>query len=126
MAASKGIDIGLTWGGVAVDGLREKGIECNGEGVDVTSDDDAGKRKLLTVSAQDEVNLSISGVTKSRLLLKDWMNGNRTKTCVITYPDGATITGDFYMASYTDTGPYNDAVTFEATLQSSGNFAFAE
>ena len=124
MGAEVGRAINFTWGGSAILGLREKGIAMNGEPIDVTSDEDSGKRKLLTASAQDEVNVSLSGVTKDRRLMTDWFAGNRTKAGVLTYSDGSQISGDFFLASYTDTGPYNDAVTFEAELQSTGTITF--
>lgn len=124
MAAMKGRNIGFTWGGAAVLGIREKGIALNGEGIDITSDDDNGKRALLDVSAEDQVDLTISGVTKDAILKTDWFAGTRTKEVELTYPNGDTITGQFFLANYTDTGPYNDAVTFEATLQSTGDFTF--
>lgn len=121
----KGNAIEFEWGtGVAIPGIREKGIALNGEAVDVSSDDDNGWRALLDVSAEDQVDITISGVTKSRLLKKDWFAGTRTKEVTITYPNGDTLVGEFYMANYTDTGNYKDAVTFEATLQSTGAVVF--
>ena len=42
----------------------------------------------------------------------------------IEYPDGATLAGDFYLASVEETGAYNEAVTFSASLQSSGQWTY--
>jgi predicted secreted protein len=39
---------------------------------------------------------------------------------IIEYVDGPTATGDFFLESIEYTGVYNDAVTFTATLSSSG------
>jgi predicted secreted protein len=124
MAGFAGRDIDFLWGGAAVLGVREKGIELNGEPINVTSDEDNGKRTLLTVSAEDEVNLSISGVTKSNALKSDWHAGTRTKAVIITYPNGDVLSGTFFMASFSETGPYNDATTFEMALQSTGAVTF--
>lgn len=120
MTASAGRSIALTWNAVAVAGVREKGIAMAGEPIDVTSDEDAGWRTLLTVAGQNEVTVTISGVTKSSVLREDWFAGTRTRALVITYPDGGELSGNFYLSAYTDTGPYNDAATFEATLVSTG------
>jgi predicted secreted protein len=120
MPAFKGRDIQLTWGGEVIPGVREKSAALNGEAVDVSSDEDNGWRSLLAVSAENQVDVGISGVTKNDRLKRDWFAGTRTKTVVITYPDGGVISGTFFLATYTDTGPYNDATTFEAELQSTG------
>lgn len=128
MAAHAGRRIELTWGGEPIPGVREKSVALNGEPIDITSDDSLGWRELLAQdAAENQVNVSISGVTKSFALKQDWFgpNDSRMKVVTITYPDGGVLTGNFYLASYTDTGPYNDATTFEAELQSSGVIAFS-
>lgn len=129
MAGMVGRQIRLNFGGDSpadeIPGVREKSVALNGEPIDVTSDEDAGKRTLLeNISAQDEVNISVSGVTKSARLRQAWFDNHRTQPCSIEYPDGATISGTFFLQSYTETGPYNDAVTFEAELMSSGTVTY--
>ncbi len=123
-----GRDIDFFWGGNSpgdqILGVREKGIEINGEAVDVTSDENDGWRTLLTTPGQKEVTISVSGVTKDQRLKTDWFNNNRTQPVTITYPDGSIMAGNFYLSSYTDTGPYNDATTFEAELMNSGAVTF--
>jgi predicted secreted protein len=110
----------FTWGGVEIEGVREKSAACNGEAIDVSSDDSDGWRELLSEAGENAVDISLSGVTKDKTLKTDWFAGNRTKTVELTYPDGGVLSGTFFLVSYTDTGPYKDATTFEATLQSSG------
>jgi predicted secreted protein len=119
-----GRKIAFTWGGSAINGVREKGIALAGEPVDLTSDESNGWRTLLEVNApgdagQNQVDVSISGVVKVDTLRAAWF-GDRTKTATFTYPNGASISGEFFLASYNETGSYNDATTFEASLQSSG------
>jgi TP901-1 family phage major tail protein len=133
MAATVGRAVTFLWGDDSpqeeIPGVREKGIELSGEAIDITSDDSDGWRELLSVPAQNEVNISISGVTKNTTLEADWFAGTRTQAATIEYrtPTGtliASITGTFYLATYTNTGNYNDAVTFEAELQSTGVVSF--
>lgn len=125
-----GREIELLWGGAPIKGCREKGIALNGEPVNISSDEDNGWRKLLSRegadndAAENMVDVSVSGVTKSPYLKRDWFSGARQKTVSITYPNGDVLSGTFHLASYTDTGTYNDATTFEATLQSSGEVDF--
>jgi len=128
MTANVGRAIEFAWGDsspqTVIPGVREKGIQLNGDPVDVTADDSEGWRTLLSVAAEDQVTISLSGVTKDETLMADWFNGNRQQSVTITYPNGRTITGTFFLASYTDTGTYNDAITFEAELQNSGAITF--
>lgn len=124
MAASVGRTIQLAWGDTsppaALAGVREKSVALNGEPIDVTNDDSDGWRELLEEPGENQVNISVSGITKDAALKTAWFSGERTNTLTLTYPDGGIITGSFFLATYTDTGPYNDATTFEAEFQSSG------
>jgi TP901-1 family phage major tail protein len=126
MAANLGRTITLGWGTppVAVEGLREKGIEMNGEPIDISSDDDAGWRRLLAVPGENQVNISLSGVSKNRVLQTDWFAGNRMKTAEITLDDNSKLEGSFFLASFSLTGTYNEAIVFEASLQSSGPIVY--
>ncbi len=124
MTGFVGRSIAMTWNGAAVGGVREKKKSLSGSAVDVSSDEDNGWRKLLEVAQQNEVNVSLSGVTKNGTLKGAWFSGARTGILVLTYPDGATMTGTFYLASYNETGPYNNATTFDAELQSSGEITY--
>jgi predicted secreted protein len=129
MAGRIGRQVRFFYGGVSpadeILGVREKGLELNGEPIDVTSDEDLGVRILLdNTSAQDEVGISISGVTKDTRLKAAWFSNQRTQACRLEYPAGSVITGTFYLSSYTETEPYNDASTFEATLMSSGTVTY--
>lgn len=108
----------FTWNGVTIPGVREKDVTLNGAAIDVTSGENNGKRTLLTVSAEDQVDIKITGVTKSDALKNDWMAGTRTRAVQMTYPNGAIMTGTFYMTVYAEKGTYKDAVTFDATLLS--------
>ena len=124
MAGTVGRSVAFTWGGSSILGVREKAIAIKGDPIDITSDEDGGWRTLLDVAAQNEVTVSLSGVTKNGALKADWFAGNRTKSVVITYPNGDTLSGVFFLSSFTDTGPYNDAVTFQAELMSTGIVTF--
>lgn len=121
-----GRDVDLTWGGAVILGLREKGIALAGDPIDVTSDDDDGWQKLLQtgVVARKTVTISLSGVSKDRILMADYFAGTIAKTAIITYPDGTTLTGTFVLSAFSNGTPYEDAITFDATLMSSGAVVF--
>lgn len=125
MTAFKGRKVTLTWDGEAIAGCREKAIALNGEPVDVSDDSSAGWRTLLAEPGEKAVDLSLSGVTKSAVLRTAWFAGETQETVVVTYPTGGgSFTGTFHLASYQETGAYNDAVTFDCELQSTGAVVF--
>lgn len=125
MAAHAGRAINFEWKAGEIAGVRQKSIAINGEPIDITSDENNGWRTLLLdAPAQQQVDISVSGVTKSSVLKRDWFQGLRDGECRFEYPDGSVISGTFLLISYTDTGAYNDATTFEATFQSSGPVVF--
>lgn len=125
MAGKIGRTISFKWDGVEVAGVREKSVAINGEPVDVTSDEDNGWRTLLTDAGENSVNISLSGITKSDALKAAWFSGDRTEEVTLTYPDGGIVSGAFFLATFNETGPYNDAVTFDCELQSSGEVEYA-
>lgn len=122
----KGRKITFTWKGERIPGIRERSLALAGEPVDITSDDDDGWRKLADENgaAQDNVDFNASGVTKSSVLKEDWFNRERTGELIIDYPTGHRVSGTAVLVSYTDTGPYNEATTFEAAFQFSGEVLF--
>ncbi|MBX9758703.1 MAG: phage tail protein [Beijerinckiaceae bacterium] len=124
MAARVGRAVTLTWDGAAIDGVREKGIALAGEPIDITSDEDDGWRTLLATAGENQVTITMSGVTKSNVLRAAWFAGARTEAVVVTYPSMGSFTGNFYLASYSESDPYNDATTFDCELQSTGEVTY--
>jgi len=124
MAGFLGRKVNLTWGGSAVLGIREKGVTINGEPIDVTSDDDNGWRELLAEAGEHSVDISISGVTKDDVFLTDLFAGNVQKEVELTWPNGKVLTGLFHLGTTSQTMPYKEATTFEATLSSTGEVTY--
>lgn len=124
MTAQVGRSLTLTWGsdsppeGIA--GVKEKSFTLNAEPIDISSDDDNGWRALLTIPGQKQVELKVSGVTKDRQLMADWFAGTLTQAVTLTYLDGASISGNFFLSEYADKGNFKDGVAFDATLMSTG------
>lgn len=124
MVANVGRKVTFEWNSAEIAGVREKSAACNGAPINVTSDESDGWQTLLTDPGEDAVTISLSGVTKETTLRADWFASNRTRAVTIGYLDGGTLTGNFYLASYSEGMPYNDAVTFEAELQSAGEITY--
>ena len=120
-----GRSITLTLGGAAVAGVRTKGITINNEPVDVTDDSAAGFRQLFARAGTTSIDISLSGVTKSLSLMRSVIeNNSKVYSLVFTYNDGSSLSLDGFIASYSATGEYNGAETFEASLQSTGDYTF--
>jgi predicted secreted protein len=125
MVARAGRAITFEWNNAEILGVREKGLALNGEPIDITSDENDGWRTLLSgMSAQDQVDINLSGVVKDEVLKTDWFAGTRDRTVTVTWPNGDELTGTFKLVNLNLTGPYNDAETFEGQIQSSGPVTF--
>lgn len=126
MAASSGRELLIKKGVTVLAGVRTKTVTINGEPIDVTTDDDSGFRTLLADPATRSIDLSVEGITKDATLRAIVAGGGSQMLTDITveYPDGSVIAGDFYLVSVEESGEYQDAVTFTASLQSSGAFTY--
>ncbi|WP_294344691.1 phage tail tube protein [Prosthecochloris sp.] len=112
-------------GGTAIAGVRVKGLAINNEIVDITSDDSNGWRESLAEPGQKSLEVTVSGVSDDRVMLAAAMSSSDVSDeYMLTWADGADVYGTFMIASYSENGEYNTAVTFEATLQSSGSVTY--
>ena len=126
MSATSGRNLKIRKNNVVLAGVRTKTVSIAGAPVDITSDDDLGFRKLLNNAGTYTVDLSVEGITKDETLL-DVIGaaGSLMLTDIsILFPDNSTMTGNFFLASVEQTGEYADAVTFSASLQSSGALTY--
>lgn len=123
MAAAVGRNLTLTYGGATLAGARTKTITINGTAIDITTDDDSGYRALLEASGEKQIDLSVEGLMKEDVMTEALANnGTLIAEGVLTFPSGATITGDFRLNSLELGAPYNEAITFTAELQSTGSW----
>ena len=129
MSAVAGRTVIVKRNAVAVAGVRTKGIKIAGSPIDVTNDDDAAVRKLLNAPGQVDVSLSVSGVLINDTLRAEALGtSDRVAPMQFLYNSGVSpdsgFTGDFFMASYNETGEYQGSVTFEAEFQSAGTVTY--
>ena len=126
MAASAGRELLIKKGVSVIAGVRTKTVTINGEPIDITSDDDSGFRTLLASAGTRSIDLSVEGVTKDATLraIVAGVSSQLLTDISVEYPNGDTIDGDFYLVNIEESGEYQDAVTFSASLQSSGPFTY--
>jgi predicted secreted protein len=122
MASEYGRKVVLLWDTSAILGVREKSLTINGEAVNVTSDEDDGVQVLLAEDAESSVSIELSGVTKDTILRVAKLAGGSAlrKAVSLTYANGDELAGNFQLGAYSEGQPYNEAVTFTATLMSTG------
>lgn len=120
MAADVGRNVIFMWNSAEVAGVRAKNVTRSAPAVNVTSDEDDGNQTLLGVPSEKSYSIAISGVTKSDVLALAWASGARTAAVSMVFPSGRTIEGQFYLQDYNEGAPYNDAITFDGTLLSTG------
>jgi predicted secreted protein len=133
MVASVGRALVVTKNNEVIAGLRTAGISWGGESIDVTSNENSGKRLLLSASGQEQIDISIEGIMKADTF-RDIALSSADKILTdiaiewpITNPANtapATLNGDFRLSAYEEGAPYNDAITFTATLESTGAWVY--
>ena len=107
--------------------IRTKSFTIANEPIDITTDDSDAWRTLLSEPGNRTLDMSGSGVAKDDVLLAASLgstSGVVLQNYQMVLPSGAKITGDFAMTSFGETGEYQDAVTFDLELQSSGEPIF--
>lgn len=121
LVIKRSTDGGTTYNAIA--SVRSKSITINNEPIDVTTDDSSAWRTLLAEPGSRSIDISVSGITDDSALMTEIMAGTTSvalQKIQVDYDGEFTLTGDFYLNSLAYTGEYQDAVTFEASLQSSG------
>ena len=128
MAKSIGRNLKIKKGGTVIAAVRAKSISWAGEPVDITTDDDAGFRTLLSdAQGQEQIDISGDGVTTDSIfrdIALDPATSKHLTDITLEWETGEIIAGDFRLASYEETGPYNEARTFTFSLQSSGQWVY--
>lgn len=107
-------------------GITTKSLTINNEPIDITGDDDDGWMTLLPESGVRSIEASIEGVLKSDALISQAIDGTALiDELTIVLPSGGEITGDFRFNNLEVGAPHNEAVTFSASFQSSGECDYA-
>jgi len=109
---------------VSVDGdvvatARTTSMTINNEAVNVTSAGDDGIRRMMDEAGEKSVEITLDGLYTDASLMDLALGTSLLETVELDYGD-YTLSGDFFLSSYNEGQPYNEAITFSATLMSSG------
>jgi predicted secreted protein len=111
----------------AIAGARANSMTIDNSPVDITDIASGGFRELGSFSGQRSMDLSISGVWDDKVFRGKALAADTAlllTDCTLDFADGGDIAGNFFLASYEESGEHDGAVTFTATLQSSGTFTY--
>lgn len=106
---------------------RSKTLTIGSESIDITQDCDGAFRKLLDEPASRFLDMAVEGVlTQDDWLLQalDTSSNVFLNEYTMVISGVGSITGDFFISNYELGAPHDDAVTFSATVQSSGEWTF--
>lgn len=121
------LKIGTGTAATTVAGLRPTSFTVNGETVDVTSKDSGGYRELLGSAGVVSVSMTANGIMAGGTQDLAFINRIVARSLdLYTMTFGTnTLAGSFQVTSYSATGDYNNAQTFDLGLESSGSLTFA-
>jgi TP901-1 family phage major tail protein len=122
MAGANGRALTFDWDSTTLVGVKSKGYTVTNDYVDVTTDDDAGWRTLLSTPGLRSVEATASGISSDQVLIAEMMKSNITgEPLTIQLPTTTgTLAGTFLVSSFEQTGESDGAVEFSATFMSSG------
>lgn len=104
---------------------RTKTLTIGSESIDITQDCDDGVRRLLDKPAQKQMDASIEGIITTKELAEAALNGSvYLEGYTMVIPGFGEIACDFFLSNFELGAPYNDATTFTATLNSSGDWTY--
>lgn len=105
--------------------VRSKSVTWNGTPIDTTNDDDDGATSYLASEfANTSLEISVEGLTDddvlSDLAFVATSSSKHLSDITLERPNGDVISGTFILTNYVETGTYEEAVTFTATLVRNG------
>jgi len=125
MAKTAGRDYLIKKNDVTIAGVRVVGMTWAGQPIDVTDQGDDGITTYLgSEFANETLEISVEGVEDGDVLA-DLAFGTTSSArhltdITIDRPNGDTVSGTFIMTNYAETGNYQEATTFTASLVRSG------
>jgi predicted secreted protein len=119
MAEVLGRKVTISVGGSVVGTARTTSMTINNEAVNITSAGDDGVRRMMDEAGEKSVEITLDGLYTDASLMDLALGTSLLEAVVLDYGT-YTLGGDFFLSSYNEGQPYNEAITFSATLMSSG------
>lgn len=120
-----GREVTYTFGGVAVQGRTTKSLELTNTRGETGDESSAGYTEALAKALEKSGGLTIEGLVKNYELFASWFTSeSQIFTVDFTFPDGSTLSWDFFMDSLSSSMAYNELSTYSMSLSSSGSPAW--
>ena len=120
MSEMLGRKVTISVDGTVVANARTKSLAINNTTINTTADGDDGIQRFLIEPGEKAIEVSLEGLEIDDVLLDlSLSTTDITAVILFTFPT-YTITGTFIMPSYSQSLPYNEAITFSASFSSSG------
>lgn len=125
MAGFNGRELTIDWDAVTLVGVRSKTVSMSNDMVDVTTDDDSGWRTLLADPGLKSIEVQVSGITSSEVVIAEFFNASTTgETLKVDLPSAlanpGNLSGTYHLSSMEISGEHDGAYEFTATFMSSG------
>ena len=125
--ANTGRDLLVMKAAAAIAGAQTNSISVDNSPVDISDIAGAGFRKIAGFAGNRKLDISVNGVWTDKVMRDLALgadSGLLLTDITLDFADGGDIEGDFYLASYEETGAHDGAVTFTCSLQSSGAWTY--
>lgn len=113
-----------------IGGGKTVGFTVNGSPVDVQDQGDSGFQTLLSgVITGQSIELTIEGYEEDQVLRDIALgaaSGRFLTDITLESPNGDVISGNFFLSAYSETGEYEDGLTFSASFSSDGAWTYTE
>lgn len=131
MSRTNGRNLQIKRGSTVIAVVNTKTVNINNTPVDVTGDTDDGFITLLAEPGTRQITCDVSGFTDDMTLRQAAVTGTALLTAhTIEWLSSAgaveySVTGSFFLATFSETGASDGGIEFSASLQSSGAFTGA-
>ncbi len=116
---------------VDIGGVRVMNIKMDNTPIDVTDKDSLGLQELLAAAASRVLSFDVEGIYKDPVLRDIAFDPTATQLLTdmtFIFADALaakdTIGGSFFMSSYEEGNPHDDATDFKCSFTSSGTWTF--
>lgn len=129
MAQSNSREFAVKKAATTIASVRSKTMTSNKTPIETTNDDDDADVSYLTGTfATKSLEISVEGLTDDDVLsdiaLSNTDSDAHLSDITLVRPNGDIVSGNFILTNYVETGQYENAVTFTATLVRNGAHTF--